>query len=247
MALSPLVYLRLGEAPGASTAVDASGNGHDGTYHGAPTLGVPGAAGDTDTACTFDGVDDYIDIPSLTLPSSYSVAFFLNMASFADDDKIAVQFRDDWRDHTFAISPDYNSIGHEGGGAIPSGTFAAWIAGQFFNPADWQQVGVSGARPSTGAWHHVIWVDDATGGGTGRLYIDCAEIGVNSSGLGGAASHGGAAGTMYLMHGLSGIPSSTFLAGAMDEFAVFSTALTPTEIDTICSAIATPTYVGAWG
>lgn len=51
LADSPLVYWRLGESSG-TTAVDASGNGRDGTHNGS-TLGEPGLiAGDSDTAIT---------------------------------------------------------------------------------------------------------------------------------------------------------------------------------------------------
>lgn len=55
LADSPLAYYRLGEASG-STLVDSSGNGRDGTYVVAPTLGVAGAlTGDADTAADFQG------------------------------------------------------------------------------------------------------------------------------------------------------------------------------------------------
>src|SRR5438067_3074668 len=52
----PVGYWRFGEAAGASTAVDASGHGINGTYVGGPTLAVAGAlSGDTDTAVRFNG------------------------------------------------------------------------------------------------------------------------------------------------------------------------------------------------
>lgn len=48
--LSPVAYYRLGEASG-TVASDSSGNGYDGTYINAPTLGVTGLlVGDADTA-----------------------------------------------------------------------------------------------------------------------------------------------------------------------------------------------------
>lgn len=51
----PVAYWRLGEDT-TPTAVDATGNGHDGLYVGGVTIGVPGAiAGDADTAVHFDG------------------------------------------------------------------------------------------------------------------------------------------------------------------------------------------------
>ncbi len=51
----PLGYWRLGE-PSGTTAVDASGNSHNGTYDGTMLLGQPGAiAGDSDTAVRTPG------------------------------------------------------------------------------------------------------------------------------------------------------------------------------------------------
>jgi hypothetical protein len=53
LADSPLVYARLGESSGATTAIDSSGNGRNGTYGSSPTLGVTGLlTGDADTAMT---------------------------------------------------------------------------------------------------------------------------------------------------------------------------------------------------
>lgn len=59
LALTPIAYYQLDEASGA-TALDSSGNGHNGTYVGA----VPGGAGigDGQMGAAFDGTGDYIDI-----------------------------------------------------------------------------------------------------------------------------------------------------------------------------------------
>lgn len=52
---TPLFYFRLGESSG-TTMVDSSGNGNNGTYGGAPTLGSTGLlVGDSDTAVTWNG------------------------------------------------------------------------------------------------------------------------------------------------------------------------------------------------
>ena len=65
LAKGPVGYWRLGEAAGP-TAVDASGNGSDGTYLGNPSFGDAGAVGnDPDTAVCFNGPSwrDYVEIP----------------------------------------------------------------------------------------------------------------------------------------------------------------------------------------
>lgn len=69
---NPVAWWRVGELTG-TTAVDATGQGHDGLYENAPTLGVVGAiANDTDTAVTFQGGQDvFINDP---LDNAYNVA-----------------------------------------------------------------------------------------------------------------------------------------------------------------------------
>ncbi len=53
LADSPVAYWRFNEAPGAATAVDASGNGNNATYSGTVMLGQPGVGGG-DTAALFN-------------------------------------------------------------------------------------------------------------------------------------------------------------------------------------------------
>jgi hypothetical protein len=62
LTLTPIAYYPLSEAAG-TTAEDVSGNNYDGTYSGA----VPGGTGvgDGNTAGSFDGTTDYIDISAM--------------------------------------------------------------------------------------------------------------------------------------------------------------------------------------
>lgn len=60
---NPVAYWRLGEKTG-STAIDATGRGYDGTFHGTPLFIQPGAIkNDRDGAIQFDGNQSYIEIP----------------------------------------------------------------------------------------------------------------------------------------------------------------------------------------
>jgi methyl-accepting chemotaxis protein len=57
----PLAYWRLGDVSG--NALDSSGNGHTMTANGSITHGVTGAlSGDTNTAMTFNGVDQWLQV-----------------------------------------------------------------------------------------------------------------------------------------------------------------------------------------
>lgn len=61
LADSPIVYWRFGELTGATTAVDASGNGRSGTYVGSPALEAVGLiGGDTDKSVNLNGTSHYI-------------------------------------------------------------------------------------------------------------------------------------------------------------------------------------------
>jgi concanavalin A-like lectin/glucanase superfamily protein len=64
MADSPVGYWRLGEIAGRTPLAFDSKNTNHGTYSFSPTLGASGALMDSaNTAVTFDGVDDYVQVP----------------------------------------------------------------------------------------------------------------------------------------------------------------------------------------
>ena len=73
MASSPTAYYRLGEPNLSPTMVDSSGNGHDGTYAGSPTLGGAGALVlDADTAASFGGAPEAGLTPNVPTTTSYT-------------------------------------------------------------------------------------------------------------------------------------------------------------------------------
>src|SRR5262249_51535113 len=74
LADSPFSYYRLGEAAGATTAIDATSNHRNGTYQtGAQGGGVGFSTFDADTAATFDGSPGSVSLPSST--DSFSAGF----------------------------------------------------------------------------------------------------------------------------------------------------------------------------
>jgi acid phosphatase type 7 len=85
---SPLSYWRLGEAPGTTTAADASGHGYAGTYSASVTRGAAGAiVGDANTAAAFDGSSGQVTVPDaagLRLNGSFTIELWGRMTSFAN-------------------------------------------------------------------------------------------------------------------------------------------------------------------
>jgi len=79
---TPTIFMRYGEAAGA-TAFDSSGNGNNGTYNGGVTLGATGAIPtDSDKGATFDGVNDTVSSPSISLYyTSFSVGMWIKPAA----------------------------------------------------------------------------------------------------------------------------------------------------------------------
>ena len=85
LADNPLGYWRLGETSG-TTAADSSGNGRNGSYVNGVGLGIAGALfGDPNTAASFDGVNDSVQVPddsALRLNASWSIEFWAKQISW---------------------------------------------------------------------------------------------------------------------------------------------------------------------
>jgi hypothetical protein len=79
----PVAYWRLGERSG-TTGVDASGNGHSGTYSSGVSLGVPGAlVGDMDTAVNFgSGALSVPDASALRLNGPFTIELWAKQGTF---------------------------------------------------------------------------------------------------------------------------------------------------------------------
>lgn len=110
LALSPIAYWRLGE-PSGTSAADASGNGHGGTYVGSPTLGVAGLlTGDSDTAVTL-GSGKYVSTPT---SAAYNVAHpavvaWISGSSFGAFQMVASQADGTTANHWFLC---FDTSGH---------------------------------------------------------------------------------------------------------------------------------------
>ena len=76
---SPTLYWRLNEAAGATTAVDANGNGVDGTYYNGTVQGLASDVVPGDTAAGFDGSDDLVSSnTSFNNPTVFSIEAWFN-------------------------------------------------------------------------------------------------------------------------------------------------------------------------
>lgn len=200
LADSPLIYPRFGEASG-TTAVDASGNGRDMTYQNTPTLGVAGAlTGDSDTAVTFNGTDEYASI---------------NYAA--------------WMNGLTALTIECWYKGTDASGSLVA---------RGGNPANYR-IGITGSKAfievntsSGGAqltssttsvdddtWHHIVGTWD---GSNLRIYVNTALENT-------LAKTGTLSATTNNLR-VAQRQGDSFIAGTIDEPAVYGTALSGTRI-----------------
>ena len=214
LADGPVGYWRFGEASG-TTAVDASGNGYDGTYANAPTLGVTGAlTGDTDKSVTFNGSNQNV---SMGNPSAFQITV----------GAIEVWIK------TSTPGASYRGI------VVKRGAWGLWVKDGVLTTYDY---GTSAERLTSnniadGAWHHIVLnLDSGVSNGT-TLYLDGALVLTTTISV---TTHERA---LAAASNLS--PSLQPLAGTLDEVAIYDRALTAIEVQAHYDAgTAVPTIEG---
>ena len=205
----PDSYWRLGDPAGRTSAADASGNGATATVNGGVTLGVPGGvSGTTDTAASFDGAT------GLVVSSQPEV----------DPEVYSLQL---WFDTTTTNGGKLIGFGDQPSGRSSSYDRHIWMldTGQvaFGTYTGSTHVITSSKSYNDGKWHQVV----ATQGSDGlKLYVDGAVVGTDAATaaqpytgywrLGGDQTWGGS--------------SSDFYAGSLDDVAIYSSALTASQV-----------------
>ena len=199
---TPLRAYRLDEASG-TVMTDISGNAQNGTYVGAPTLGVAGSvSGDPDTASSFNGTSQRATFPVSGLPTG-NAPWSLRIAckySSAPASAAALLNFGTWG--TTKASPH---IGMSTGGGVYAGTYSGDTAAT--------------SALSTGAWHHVVATWDGT---TLRVYLDNVAGPTATPGTLSVGTHGAAIGASE--------SGAAWFGGTLDEAAVWGVCLTPAQI-----------------
>jgi PKD repeat protein len=208
-------YWRLDET-GGTTFKDLVGTGNA-TTSGEPTLGVPGGIPhDSDKAARFDGVNDAATAPvDLSGKATITVEFWLKWNSYANDDRLAMEFTGNFNEVPggFLVDPDAPQFGGTFGVGIGLGTSRNTV---FF------------ARPSAGAWHHYAFVLDTTAPAAEEItpYVDGQPVTYHKADTGtGAPTF--AKSNLYLM---SRAASGLFGAGDLDEVAIYERALSAATV-----------------
>ncbi|MFL5833547.1 MAG: PKD domain-containing protein [Solirubrobacterales bacterium] len=206
-----LSYWRLGDAGGSSTLIDSFGTSNA-TVNGSPTLGTTGAiSGDSDTAASFDGLDDAATANlSLSGTSKVTVEFWMKWNGFANDDDLAMEYTPNFNSFAGGFLIDPNAPQEEGkfGVAIGSGSTRNNV---FF------------ARPSAGTWHHYAFVMDSSAAAAEQIkpYVDGKAASFTKTASGTGAGNFANSSLYFMSRAASGL----FGAGSLDELAVYNRAL----------------------
>jgi len=207
-------YWRMGETAGPTIA-DSKG-GVPGTITGG-TFKVPGGpVNDPNTAIGFNGASDWgkanLDLSSRSV---ITVEFWLNWASYSNDDRLAMEFTSNFNNNAggFLVDPNAPQNG---------GTFAIGMG------IDGSRNNVYFTRPSAGVWHHYAIVLDTTAPGATQItpYVDGQAV-TYTKGASGTGEGNFANSTLYMM---SRAGTSLYGSGTLDELAIYNKALSAATV-----------------
>lgn len=224
LALSPIAYWPLAETSGV-TALDASGNGRNGTYRNSAgalvgvTLGNAGI-GDGRTAAAFNGSTGYCNIYSVSLNGAFTggentVAFWARGAN-------AGVWSDATNRQLWRLFVDANNFIRFIKGA-DNVLNATYVAGGVAN-------NIGGGTPISDAnWHHIAFTT-SKGANQRKLFIDGVQVGATAT-VGGTWA--GSLNSTECAIGAANTTPVEVWNGTMAHVAVWSSALTPTQIATL--------------
>ncbi|GAL86408.1 LamG domain protein jellyroll fold domain protein [Sporocytophaga myxococcoides] len=190
--------------PFTGDIIDVSGNGNNGTSHGA-TL-TTDRCGNENSAYHFDG-SSYISLPTKDfINSNYTYAMWVSF------------------DHLNSVETVI-SIGANGGDqSIQVNSSVAGWAGGGYNSDGTVTGAIPGKYPSVDSWYHVILTRDNS---SMKLYVN-GQLEATASTSNKAPSYAKA--PYYAVLGARGLEEIQFLKGKLDEVRVYNYALSTDEI-----------------
>ena len=201
----PVAQLPFDETSG-TTANDATGNGWNGTLTG----GASFVAGNIGNAVDLDGTNGYVSLPTgvVSNASTATVSAWVNLDSVSNWSRI-FDFGSGTSTNMFLTPKNGNN------GKI---RFAIKV-----NNSTEQRIDGQAALP-TGGWHHVAVT---LNGSTGTLYVDGAQVGINTA-MTLKPSDLGATTQNWI--GRSQYSADPYLDGRVDDFRIYNRALTASEV-----------------
>jgi hypothetical protein len=227
---SPYLFYAFNEGSG-TVAADASGNGRTGTVNGTTTRVAGSCSPYVSPALVLNGLTGYVSTPAaVTAPDIFTVEIWFKTNTSTGGKLIGLG---DAQTGPSGISDRHLYMTNTG--AIAFGAAPAPGNSSNFTAASI----ISSSSYSDGQWHQATATMSPTGFPDGTpagitLYIDGNMVANDPSVIKGAAYNGYwriGYDTMNVNKGTwTGAPTSLFFAGTIDNAAVYSTALTQTQI-----------------
>ncbi|TPW78299.1 LamG domain-containing protein [Schumannella sp. 10F1B-5-1] len=195
-----------------TTAADSAAGANAGAISGA-TTGSAGATADGNTALFFDGVDDFARV-SRTIQNDFTIEFWMSSTS-------AGRGTGNWWNGLGLVDAETPGVQNDFGIALMGGGYVAAGTG---NP----DVSVTSAvKVNDGAWHHVVMTRAS---GVVRLYVDGTATGGSVTGSTAALTASTNIDFGRLQTGMN------YYRGYLDEVAIYSRALSASEVSTHAAA-----------
>jgi len=203
-------------------ARDMSGNGNHGSLVGMATS-TSRTFGQIGQALKFDGVDDSVMSPAVTIGSNIAtISMWANITyTILDIPLIELSTNFNNNDNTFLVSSSASATG-----ACPANVLGIGIQSSVITGSKYRYECF--ARPSLGWRHFVFIIDNSTDNGDVKFYVDSVEqsmlaLGHNTKdSSGNFGSH-----PIYIM---SRAGNNLFNHGSLDDVRIYNRALTASEI-----------------
>jgi hypothetical protein len=222
--------------PFNGNATDESGNGNNGTVSGA-TL-TADRAGNSNKAYSFDGVNDFIQVPHHSMLNSMpmTISFWVKSTNITNASFLKKYCCSSW--NGWAIDATYQTpttIECAYYTSVCNGVYQTYCS-----PVPFINNGM--ANLTDGSWHHLVFVVDATGG---KVYKDGALV-HQQTWYQGAVSNNNIATSQTTTQPIrigGHWESSRYLNGQMDDIGMWNRALTAAEVAQLYSGTLPPTAV----
>jgi len=220
--LTPYAYWTLNDG-GGSTAADFSGNNHTATLLNQPSW-ITGSNCLSAACLSFNGLNQYGSTTlDLSGTSAVTLSFWMNWTSYANDDRLAMEFTSNFNDSSSGFMVDPNSS------AAGGGQFEVGLQGD----AGYNQVVF--ARPTPG-WHHYTFIFNKAAAAQAIPYVDGIAVpytqittSINTNNFG--------TDSLYFM---SRGGASLFGNGALDEVQLYTQVLSDSQILTLAKMYTPP-------
>ncbi|MBI4713330.1 MAG: DUF2341 domain-containing protein [Planctomycetes bacterium] len=205
------------EGTGITTA-DASGNGNTGNLAAAPNNPTWTAAGRFGNGLSFDGVDDYVDVPdsaSLDITGDLTIEFWVNPSLSTDHRVIAKWGTVGYRSYIVSITS---------AGLVFLGISSDGGANYCFRDSD------NGAIAAN-VWQHITAVYKTGAAGYIYIYVNGKRVDTTTSGSFQTSIYNSDTPLMFGKN-YNDDPSGNWFGGLLDEVKIYNRALTAEEVST---------------